>query len=65
MRDNLIDLILVILCILSIILFYAVSYHLMLAVLFWSWDYNTWVGTVVDVGFMVRLLLILMYLVLK
>jgi hypothetical protein len=65
MRDNLIDLILLILGILSIILFYAVSYYLMLAVLFWSWDYNNWVGTVVDGGFMVRLLLILMYLVLK
>jgi hypothetical protein len=57
--NKLIDFSLLILATLGIILFYAVGYYVGLAVIFWSWDYNSWIGTVVDVGFLIRLLLIL------
>lgn len=57
--NTLIDFLLLISATLGIILLYFAAYYVGLAVIFWSWDYSTWVGTVVDVGFFIRLLLIL------
>ena len=63
--EKLIDFSLLILATLGIILFYAVGYYVGLAVIFWSYDYSTWVGTVVDGGFLIRLLLILFLIVIS